>query len=230
MSDSASASSEMVFLKDEMPFGLSYSDWSEKFWIWQSQTFEDPENSENWLGVAENGCFMRDEGPVVMLIDPAYGYTLNQKCAISSTDGILIDLWSGECDSAMKEFENASFKQISDCARGFDLGKIKTTLRVDGTIVSELQATDWTTNILNNAVESRTNEMHLTLEKGTRIPTDPNKWGGTYLAAAHGWYVILKPLSPGNHTIDYENQVSSTTLSGAGNQNLAHITYHLMVK
>jgi hypothetical protein len=165
-----------------------------------------------------------------MLIDPSIGYDLNQRCTISSNEGILIDLWSGECDAAMEEFRNASFKAISDCARGFDLGNIKTTVKVDGNVISELQAVDYTTNVLNNAVEVNTNEMYLTLEKGTRIPTDENKLGGTYLAAAHGWFVILKPLDPGNHTIYYENRVGPTTLSGAGNQNFARITYHLDVR
>ena len=53
---------------------------------------------------------------------------------------------------------------------------------------------------------------------------------GTFPAAAHGWFVFLKPLPPGDHTIYYKNSVEPTTLSGAENRNTAEITYLLSVK
>ena len=230
MFPSISGLSSGVFSKDELPFGASYNEWAKKFWTWQSETFTDQENSGNWVGVEENGCFLRDEGPLVMLIDPAVGYNLNQNCTISSNQGILIDLWSGECDQAMKEYANATVQELSDCARTFNYGKVHSIVKVDGMPVAELGAVDKVTNILKNASEVRTSEFNLTLDKNTRIPTDEDKLGGTYLAGTHGWYVILKPLAPGSHTIYYQNSVEPTTLSGAGNVNAAQITYHLNVK
>ena len=63
--------------------------------------------------------------------DLAVGGKINQICKISSGQGILIPIWTGECDSAMPENEGAPFKKISDCARGFDLGKINGIVKVD---------------------------------------------------------------------------------------------------
>jgi hypothetical protein len=53
---------------------------------------------------------------------------------------------------------------------------------------------------------------------------------GTFPAAAHGWFVFLKPLQPGDHILYYQNSVEATTLSGDGNMNSAQFTYHLSVK
>ena len=52
---------------------------------------------------------------------------------------------------------------------------------------------------------------------------------GNHLGAVHGWFIFLKPLSPGEHTVLYVNDVRSTT-RGAGNTNNADITYSFNVE
>ena len=53
---------------------------------------------------------------------------------------------------------------------------------------------------------------------------------GTFPAAAHEWFVFLKPLAPGNHTVYYQNSVEPTSLSGAENSNTAQFTCHFNVQ
>jgi hypothetical protein len=57
-----------------------------------------------------------------------------------------------------------------------------------------------------------------------------NELYGTFPSAAHGWFVFLKPLQPGNHTVYYQNNVELTILSGAGNSNTVQFTYHFKVE
>lgn len=214
------------YTKDEHPFGISYSDWVAKFWNWD---FSIPIDSQtNTLaGLKDNGCLMHKENSMVMLVDTAAGGIWNQKCTISRTEGILIPIWTGECDQALKGFESYSFKQLSECARAYDLGIVKGQVKVNDIPVATLDAVDYKTNIMNNVTEVYTKQFNATVPEESHLVSERY---GTFPAAAHGWFVFLKPLQPGDHVVYYQNSVAATTLSGAGNINSAQFTYHLNVE
>jgi len=214
------------YSKDEHPFGISYSDWVAKFWNWD---FSIPIDSQtNTLaGLEDNGCLMHKDNSMVMLVDTAAGGIWKQKCTISRTEGILIPIWTGECDQALKGFDSYSFKQLSECARAYDLGIVKGQVKVDDTPVATLDAIDYKTNVMNNVTEVYTKQFNAIVPKESHLISERY---GTFPAAAHGWFVFLKPLQPGNHVVYYQNSVEATTLSGAGNMNSGQFTYYLNVK
>jgi hypothetical protein len=214
------------YSKDESPFGISQGDWVAKFWNWDNSIPVDPQTN-NFAGLQDNGCLIHKVNSMVMLVDSAAGGVWNQKCTISHNEGILIPIWTGECDHGTKGFETASEKQLSDCARRFDLGKIKGLVKVGNIPVATLDALDYKTNIMNNVSEVYTKQFNTTIPNDTHFPSEKF---GTIPAAAHGWFVFLKPLAPANHTIYYQNSVLPTTLSGAGNSNTAQFTYHFKVE
>jgi hypothetical protein len=214
------------YSKDEHPFGISYSDWVAKFWNWD---FSIPIDSQtNTLaGLKDNGCLMHKNNSMVMLVDTAAGGIWKQKCTISRTEGILIPIWTGECDQALKGFDSYSFKQLSECARAYDLGIVKGQVKVENTPVATLDAIDYKTNVMNNVTEVYTKQFNAIVPKESHLISERY---GTFPAAAHGWFVFLKPLQPGNHVVYYQNSVEATTLSGAGNMNSGQFTYYLNVK
>jgi hypothetical protein len=61
-------------------------------------------------------------------------------------------------------------------------------------------------------------EFNATIPEAGHIPSEKS---GIFPAAAHGWFVFLTSLAPGNHTVYYENSVEPTSLSGAENVNSA---------
>jgi hypothetical protein len=214
------------YSKGESPFGISYGDWVAKYWNWDLSIPLDSKTN-NLLGLNENGCLVHRENSMVMLADTAAGGIWNQKCTISHNAGILIPIWTGECDQGFKGFETASFKQLSDCARGFDLGKVKGQVKLDNIPVATLDAQDYKTNIMNNVTEVYTKQFNATIPLNSHFTSEKY---GTFPAAAHGWFVFLKPLQLGIHTVYYQNSVEPTTLSGAGNSNTAQFTYVFDVK
>jgi hypothetical protein len=214
------------YSKGESPFGISYSDWITKYWNWDLSIPLDPKIND-FLGLKENGCLVHKENSTVMLADTAAGGIWNQKCTISHNAGILIPIWTGECDQGTKAFETYSFKQLLDCARGFDLGKVRGQVKVDNIPVATLDALDYKTNIMNNVTEVYSNQFNATIPINSHVIVERY---GTFPAAAHGWFVFLKPLQPGTHTVYYQNSVEPTTLSGAGNVNSAQFTYVFDVK
>ena len=215
-----------LFSKGESPFGIPYDAWVEKYWNWTASIPIDQETN-TFAGIKENGCLIHEEDSVVMLVDPAVGGKINQVCEIPAGKGILMNIWSGECDAAMPENEGASFEKISQCARGFDLGKIKGLVKVDNTPIAKLDVVDYSTSVMENVTEIYTKLFNIYLPNNTHIPTVKY---GTFPAAVHGWFLFLKPLPSGEHTIYIQNIVDPTTLSGATNINRAEITYHLGVK
>jgi hypothetical protein len=215
-----------IYSKGESPFGISYTDWVAKYWNWDLSVPLDPKTN-NFLGLNENGCLVRRENSMVMLADTAAGGIWNQKCTISHKEGILIPIWTGECDHGYRGFENASFKQLSDCARGFDLGKVKGQVKVDNIPVAALDVIDYKTNVMKNVTEVYTKQFNATIPLNSHFIAERY---GTFPAAAHGWFVFLKPLQPGIHKVYYQNSVEPTTLSGAGNSNTAQFTYVFDVK
>jgi len=213
-----------VFQKDEMPFGKPYEDWVQDWWRWNAAIPGDPETV--YAGVKENGCLINKTGPVVMLIDPAIGGEHHQRCEISSNQGILVSGWSAVCSGAVKGNENMSFKELSECAKGYDLGKVTVNAWVDNKSIAQVKAEDYKTINLINATELYTKGFNITTPANSQLEVD---YPGTHLGAVHGWFIFLKPLPVGEHTVRYVNDVRPTTL-GAGNTNNADITYSFKVK
>ena len=83
---------------------------------------------------------------------------------------------------------------------------------------------------MNNVTEVYTKQFNATIPNDSHMKTEEESYGKTFPGAAHGWFVFLKPLQPGNHTVYYQNSVTDPTASGAGNINTAQFTYHFKVE
>lgn len=212
------------FHNNERPFGKPYEDWVQDYWKWDAAIPGDP--STTFAGIKENGCFINREGPVVFLIDPAVGGEHHQICEISPNQGILISAWSSVCSGATKGNEHMSFKELSDCARKYNLGKVTVNALVDNKLAAQVKAEDYKTIKLVNATELYTKGFNITSPENSNLQVD---YPGTHLGAVHGWFIFLKPLPVGQHTVRYINDVRETTL-GAGNTNNADISYTFNVK
>jgi hypothetical protein len=108
---------------------------------------------------------------------------------------------------------------------------------VDGIPVAKLDVKQTVTQgsgILDYRINSLSNVTQSTSKVFTpTIPPDthkPNQVAGTW-HVSDGWWVFLKPLSPGQHTIFYNIRVTPTgALTSPGtNPHFADITYKLEV-
>ena len=90
-----------VYSKDNTPLNIPYDVWVAAFWNWDASILNKP-GTTTIQGLEENGCLMNDAGPAVILMNTAIGGTSNQNCSIRSDQGIFVQLWSAECDTAEK--------------------------------------------------------------------------------------------------------------------------------
>jgi len=227
-----------LFSENEKPFGVSYDDWVAKYWNW------DIGLSADQFTPKPNGCIINNSSSMVMLVETEVNDSPHMVCSISSKQGIIVPLWIAWCNTpALSRVRTPSSnpaildQQLSQCAKEvFNLGNIGSVVKVDGVPIANL---DVKLSMINGALEyekhSLTNVTDL-FSKGFYITVPPNTHEeglkpGTWRAGAQGWWVFLKPLSPGDHTIFYNVRVTPTGLltSPGTNPHFADITYTLHV-
>jgi hypothetical protein len=225
---SSKVSGVEMFSKNEYPFGVSYDDWISQFWNW-------------WISVPRgedvpppDGCLINRSGSMVMLMENADTTSAINMCDISSSEGILVPLWVGWADSATPHDPN---KTMSEVAREeANLGNVKGNVILDGIPIARLDVSsslksgelDYRITSLTNVSELYTSDFDLAIPEDTH---KPNQIPGNWLAGSHGWWVFLKPLEAGEHTLRYSIQVTPTDVLAVDPFfHNSDVTYHLNVE
>jgi hypothetical protein len=215
-----------VFSKSEAPFGTPADVWMGNWWSWWIKA-----NSGGNVPVP-NGCIINSTGPMVMLMETTVSGKPHQVCEISSTQGIIVPLWTGFSEDSTPDRDSWTYADLSKHAReALDLGAVTSVVKVDGVPVAKLDVDSsmrsgslvYKINSMDNVTEVLSKGFNITIPEDVNYP-DQNP--GTWRSGAHGWFVFLKPLPPGDHTLYYNVGVTGT----GPNDHSAEITYDLKVK
>jgi hypothetical protein len=197
-----------VFPVNSKPYGLTYSEWSAKWWRW---ALEIPSSRSPLTDNTGVNCAQNQSGPVWNLAGST-GAPNSRNCTVPAGKALLFSALTTECSYA----EDATLKteaQLRSCAVNGDLGGMPHVV-VDGVTLQSLQ----------------TYEIQSPLFSFTFPPN--NIFGapaGPSQAVAHGWFTMLKPLSPGKHTVHLSGTVLPNPGSGVGGY-ASDASYNLDVK
>jgi hypothetical protein len=197
-----------VYSIDEKPNGFTYDNLTAKWWQWALSIPQDVNPIGDTTG---KYCGQNQSGPVWFLVG-TFGGAAERTCEIPAGKAILIPLLTAECNY----LENPELKTESElrtCARqGQDAGSRTLAAAVDGTQLKNLE---------NYRVESQL--FDLAFPENNVFSVTPGKTK----AVSDGFWIILEPLSSGNHDLDFSGSIVDP--SGVNNYN-SQAKYHLIVK
>jgi hypothetical protein len=186
----AAAVSFTIVQPNETYAGKTYAQWSVAWWQW-APTISEPNSPVTDDTGAD--CAVGQQGPVWFLAGTTGG-TATRSCTIPSDKAILFPVINGECST----LEKVPANQLAACATGQMDAVTKTSASVDGTDIDLGRPGP-------NARFRFTSDPLV-----FRITFAPdNGFGvkaGTGKAVADGYWVLVRPLTVGSHTIDFHGK------------------------
>jgi hypothetical protein len=194
-----------TFSPSSNPFGTKFKEWTARWWQFVV-SFTASENP--LLDATGQRCAIGQAGPVWLLMGSVTGTAITRDCAIPEGTALLfpvINFVNVNTTNETAEELRATVAPFIDEATGL-------TVSVDGEPLSKFEKSHEKYRI-QSAVFS------VTLPPANLFGLD----AGTYSPAIDdGFYVMLKPLEVGHHTLRFTGQIPSLSFS-------LDVTYHLEV-
>ncbi len=198
-----------IFTPDSSPYGLTFGEWTSKWWQWFVSI---PNDANHPLNDAKGCPATNQEGPVWFLAGSITGYA-ERTCTIPQGKAILQPILVAECSTA----EQSSLKTESElraCAVSSASHFRNMEVTIDGVHLTDMQKYSAVSPLVN-----------VTYPDNPIMAATP----GTSPAVVAGNWVFLGPLPEGTHEI--HRQGESVDFTGSATQNFAQdITYHITVK
>jgi hypothetical protein len=198
-----------LFPPDSKQYGLTYAEWTAKWWQW---IFSVPQQDNPLTDSTGKNCAQKQSGSVWFLAGTTGGKA-ERTCVIPSGSAILAPIMNAECSF----LEFPSVKTLPDlitCAKADNDRTINLKAVVDGQQLKNLE-----------------NYRMLSPLFKITIPPD-NVLGapaGNTQMISDGWWIFLKPLPTGQHTVQFSGLTPGNPTTGTNNF-AVDITYHIIVK
>jgi hypothetical protein len=167
--------------------GKTYGQWSAAWWKWAADISEPNSPVDDPTGA---NCAVKQRGAVWFLAGNTGG-TTSRTCTVPADKGILFPIINAECSTG--EGNGTTEQELRDCAAGLMNQVTATSASVDGATVD-----------LGPPSGGRF-RFASPLFSITFAPN--NAFGvaaGTSPSVADGFWVLVKPLAVGKHTIDFQ--------------------------
>jgi hypothetical protein len=211
------AQEDLVFPPGSKPYGIGYEQWGVKWWQWALSI---PSERHPLNDPTGDLCGVKQASPVWFL-GSTFGGTLQtvRTCTIPAGNSILFPPVISECNfSEHPEYKAES--ELRNCAKTFQDQTTLAVATVDGKRIE---------NVTNYRIE--TPLFNTTFPKnnvyGVSPRSDQEVKGETWTNqhVSDGIWIMLKPLPPGRHTIEFEGASVSQT-----NTWEAEVKYNLIIK
>jgi len=131
----STSGSQGVFPPDSRPYGLTYGEWSAKWWQW---AFSMPEPLNPLVDDTGRNCANNQTEPVWFLAGTGGG-AVTRECTIPSDKGILIPIINIACDSATEPTLDTE-EELRSCAKADQDLVIAKQITVDGINIGNLDS------------------------------------------------------------------------------------------
>jgi hypothetical protein len=206
--DSSGKSSLGVLPPDSKPSGLTYGEWTAKWWQW---AYLAPEADNPLVDDTGRNCANNQTGPVWFLAGTGGG-AVTRECTIPSDKAILIPIINVICDSATDpSFDTEA--ELRACAKADQDTVIGKEITVDGINIGNLDSYRFQSPLFS-----------LIYPENNIAGLAPQ----TAQAVSDGFWILLEPLSPGTHEIHFKAALGDPNAISTANFAL-DVTYLLTV-
>ena len=186
-----------IFPPDSRPFGLTYGEWTAKWWQW---AYSLPEETNPMVDQDGRNCANNQNGPVWFLAGTGGG-AVTRECAIPSDKGILIPIINVECDSAAGPAIETE-ADLRSCAKADQDSVLTKEITINGVNIPNLDSYRFQSPLFN-----------LTYPENNIAGIAPQ----TATAISDGYWILLEPLPPGTHEIHFKAALGDPTAIGTTN-------------
>jgi hypothetical protein len=206
-----------VVSPSEAYLGMSYGDWSAAWWQWTTQL---PDAKYLYVGDSDgHRCsdYVQTSAPVFFLVGGGDEHkTAVRTCTVPRGKAIFLPIINVECSTLEPApWHGDNEYALRTCASNWVNPTVLRSLKVvlDGAPLNNLQNTRAQSPVF--PFTSLTDTGNLGVK-------------GTGSSVADGYWVLLKPLSPGKHTIHFE--AKWPPLSDGTGGNYQNVTYQLTIE
>ena len=210
-----SALAQLVLPPDSVVYGRTYGEWSAEWWQW---AFSIPVATHPLFDKGD--CSVGQSGPVWFLGGSFVSNKDVRSCTVPAGKMLFFPILNGEDSNVEESFNNgcsdpifgSTIVGLRKCATaGQDGLSVRAT--IDGFPISHIAR--------NFRFQSPAFSFTLPDDNLLKATTGNPYLAGTYLSVGDGYYLMLAPLSQGNHSIHFHGS--------APNGFTLDVTYHLTV-
>ena len=221
-----SESNDIVFSTVDMPYNHTYNYWVDRWFNW-FLSLPNIEGNESLMhprdSYSPEKCSWNQETdePVWMLPDGKDTNDLSQVedryCKVPAGKALLVQIVGSNC-SMEEGLKND--QEVMDCAVWF-LPKAQFSVIIDGK------------EVMNTIKEPTDRKKFYVQPFFTNITFSKNNYygasEGTYRGAEAGYFLFIKPLPTGNHTIEFKESVVNTLDSTGSDKRLSNVKYDMEI-
>jgi hypothetical protein len=192
LAPSASASSFTIVQPTEKYAGKTYGQWSAAWWQWAANISEPNSPVTDATGA---DCAVKQKGPVWFLAGTTGG-SATRSCTVPADKAILVPVLNAECDTLTPPTIGGTEAELRACARDLIDHVTQTSASVDGTAID-------LGPVSQGRFRFQSPLFTITFAPNNGFYPDGSV-AGTGKAVADGFWVLIKPLSKGRHTVDFQ--------------------------
>lgn len=212
----ADSSNPGIYPIDSKPFGLTYGEWSAKWWQWLLPIPKDINPTQDGSGI---NCAQGQNDQHVWFLAGTGGGAAQRTCTIPAGKAILFPVLNSECTYK----DSATSKTPADlrkCAIAGNAGVTILEATVDGRNIHGVEGYRVTSDLFN--VTDGNNNIQ---------GVNPGPTQGV----SDGWWFMLSPFPTGNHQVHFAGVIggltpAAPTLTSTNPSFASEVTYHLAVK
>jgi hypothetical protein len=227
----ASNSSDLIYSKNEKPYGISYSEWIGRWWQWHVSIPNkiNEQDSANLLTLAHpreaysaEKCAWNQIDKNVWFLPDGRNLGLSEantpeirKCTVPQGKALLVQIYGGGCSygEGLK-----TDQELKDCV-DIGLDTVEFTAKIDGVEVMNSKNRD------DYLPAPYSYDLTYTQDNLYDVPA------GTYKAMAGGYFLFVKPLSVGDHKIEFKETFFKPGFEGqpSSENRISNVVYNLTV-